>query len=1264
MTMCCSNILAQSGAGSIQGTVTDSTGAVIVGATIQAINQATSVVANAKSNGVGFYQVPALFTGTYTVTYTAAGMKSYRTSIELLVNQNAVINPVMTAGAVTQQIEVAADAVQLTTTNSGTVGATLENARINQLPMNGRLLLTLAGESTPGIEMGNGSRPNGLMAEAMEYVQDGISLANRNFGGEKETQSQLPDPDAVQEVRLETTNTSAQYSEPATGIITTKSGTNGLHGSFFETARNNAIGIARARQDPTNLVVPHLVRNEFGASAGGPIILPHVYHGKDKSFWFFAYERFSLRQLSSQRNNVPTLAMRQGDFSGLVNGSNVLQQLYDPNTTYNSGSANCPGTPTSTTNPNGANPYCRKAFANNQIPISRLAPGSKLLQDITPLPTTTDNPLITSNIIVLNPISQTIPNMTFRFDHSFNETNRAYMRYTNTNMLQRALRNTPSAPGTVAADGFPALADGNQDQNTVMFTGVVGFTHVFSPTFYSETIVGQEWWNEWFSGGPGNQNNYEKMFGTPNNFGEPGFPSFNGLFMLYPGTQWNYGISQIVSNLDENLTKTSGKHEMHFGGRYRHERFGYLADRNQDGITFGGQATGLENPATGASYGGTSNAGNANADMFLGAANNYSVQLQPPYTHYHDMELDAYFQDDYHVTRNLTVNLGMRYEAHPAAWTKDGMLVGFDMKTDQQVLPNPTSFYVAKGYTTQGAINNLANLGAGYETPQQAGLPNGLLKNYLFTLSPRLGVAYQPFGGKHGTVIRGAYGRYIYPIPIRNFQIQSLKMAPLAATFSQNYLAANQSPDGLAGYLLRAPQQVVMGLNSSNVVDSTSATAIIPGFNVTHIASDAAPDYVTEVNATVEQPLKGNSALRVSWVWTHGTNLDHFYYFNFHPSTFVWEMATGTTTPSGGASVIGTSQQNTYAATATGPYDQTKYGGSSLRISKDGWSNDNSLQLDYRRNFNHGIAYQVLYVWSKAFRLGGNTFRDGQNYPATNYLGVLGSQGTMSLFSGTTAITPATPPVQANAPAWAPSHALYKFENYQVDSAIPFHHIQFNGILDLPFGRGKRFFGNSNSFMNELIGGFSLAGDGNIVSEVFQPGAGNWGATNPLKVYKHKAPITDCRSGVCHASFEWFNGYLAPTVVNAASKGVSGLPSDYVPYSTPINNNPLDTTNYGTNNVKVTLLNGQTQTQSYGSGTSGANPYSKTFLPGPINYTVDLSLFKVFAITEKANVRVNVDAFNALNVQGYNNPGGDGTENLLSSHNTPRQIQLTMRLTF
>jgi hypothetical protein len=175
----------------------------------------------------------------------------------------------------------------------------------------------------------------------------------------------LPDPDAVQEIKIETVTSNAQFATPATAVLTTKSGTNRFHGSLFETARNNAIGNAVPRGTVrTAYLLPHLVRNEFGASVGGPILIPHVYDGKDKSFFFFSYERFSLGQSTPEAAFVPTAAMRGGDFSGLKPGG-VLQQLYDPSTTGNA-----------------ASNYQRQQFAgllngvptNNVIPLSRISP--------------------------------------------------------------------------------------------------------------------------------------------------------------------------------------------------------------------------------------------------------------------------------------------------------------------------------------------------------------------------------------------------------------------------------------------------------------------------------------------------------------------------------------------------------------------------------------------------------------------------------------------------------------------------------------------------------------------------------------------------------------------------------------------------------------------------------------------------------------------------------------------------------------------------
>lgn len=1220
MAICSSSALAQSGAGSIQGTVQDSTGAVIGGVTVHVVNRDTGASFDTATNSTGFYVVPSLFTGNYTITFSAAGMKKYETSVSLQDAQNAVIGPTLSPGSVTEQVTVAGDTIQLATYDSGTISTQVDFNRINQLPMNGRQVLTLAGMTTPGLE-GGGQRANGNMPEGLEYTQDGAPLTNRGFGGEgNSTQAQLPDPDSVQEIKIETSNSSAQFATPATAIITTKSGTNQLHGSLFETARNNAIGIAKARQNPSNYAAPHLVRNEFGASVGGPILVPELYDGRDRSFFFFSYERFSLRSFISELVTVPTQAMRNGDFSGLTNSAGVLQVLYDPATTD-------PVT------------HQRQAFPNNQIPISRESPLAKALFAITPLPSTADNPLITQNLTAPGISNQTVQNITFRLDHVVDQNNRLYSRYTGINQSLVSLRNSPSnAPSTIAGAGLPAGANGLSEIPISTYSGALGFTHLFSPTFFSETILSQQWFSQYFNGGPASNINVEQALGLPNNFREQGFPAIVGTnanssypTMQYGGTQFNYGISQILTNIDENLTKVLGRHQLQFGGRYRHERFGYLPDRSPDQVNFGAYATADLSPASGVNYTALANTGNGNADLFLGAAYNYTTTLNASYQHYREQEIDSYFQDNFHVNKALTINAGIRWEMHPAPYTKDGLLQSFDLTNKAIVLANPLSFYVNKGYTTQTIVTNLQNLGMKFETPQQAGLPTSLFYNNNFVFSPRIGVAYTPFSGRHGTVLRAGYGRYIYPVPIRNSVKITAPDPPFSASYSQNYVAGNQNPNGdtLPNYLLRAPQTVVAGQNSANVVDSGNVNDLRPGINEITLDPHYHPDIVTQVNATIEQPASGGSVFRITYLFDHGEGLDQEYFYNNFPSPYVWEITTKTAVPGG-----------TYANTAMGPYDQTLYGSYDILDQKTGWSNDNSLQLNFQRQFKNGYAYQVFYVYSRAFRVGGNYFRDGMLYPAANY-------------------APGTLPVNPGPDIAHPSHELNRFENYKVDSAIPEHRVQFNGIVNLPVGRGKHFLGNANRLVDELLGGYQVAFNGTVLSQQFQPNSGNWGPTSSIKTYKqHK--ITDCRSGVCRKENLWFNGYIAPAVINAPIKGVSGLPSDYVPFQTPIN------TTTGTNYAPpITLANGSVVSNvTYSPGPS-VNPYSKTFIHGPFNYNADLSLFKVFPITERVSFRVNVDAFNAFNIQGHNNPNTtDGTEAFTSSYWTPRQLQLTARLTF
>jgi hypothetical protein len=1304
LMICCTSGFAQtqSGLSTIQGTVADSTGAVIRNATIHIVNKATGATSDAKSNDVGFYEAPGLIAGTYTVTVKAPNMKTYVYTVQIEATQTAVVNPVLTPGAVTEQVTVQGSIVQLTDTSSGAITSTLDRQQIDQLPMNTRIIGILVLETTPGLEngfgqpsgsnFGVGTRMNGLVGEAMEYVEDGAPTENRQFGGPNvSAQAQYTDPDAIQEVRVEASGGGAEYATPGTAVLTTKSGTNQMHGSAFWTGRNNsAAGIAKNRSNLSNFAAPNFKRNEFGASAGGPVILPHVYHGKDKTFWFFAYERYSLIQSSNLSGGIDTPAMAGGDFSGL---NTTL--LYDPATT--TANAACPtpaavsgvviwnaGTPAN-------NPYCRTPFGNgiegdpgnNQIPVARRNAISKIMYDMEPTPNITGiiNPTAASNYNWLAPNFYIVPTITTRLDHNFNEKNKAYVRFTDNIQTDQY---SAGVIGTLAADGIPALTEGTETIAPYPnFVAAVGYTHVFSPSFFSETIISGNWAAQHVTN-PGGQSDYESQFGLPNNFGEPRMPNIGSFVMSHTGNQGNYGVNQMILNIDENLTKTLDKHQLQFGVRYRHEHLGYQPDESTDQATTGGLGTALYNPATGANYGAISGTGANSADAFMGNMINYSVNILPAYTPFADQEFDAYIQDDFHMSKNLTVNLGLRWEDHPSM-TSGGIGTTIDMVHHGLVLESTPASQVSRGITTQAIINSMMNVGANIETPAEAGMPSTLLRSYPFTFGPRVGFAWQMFGDRRGTVLSASYGRYIFPEALRNL-IDSARNLPNFTGYGYNDNTAAQDPDSIANYSLRHPQHLFLGQNTSNIVNSAGNNAILPGIGGDYLNPDYPPEYVSEVNVTVEQPFKDQSALRVTYNYTHASNLDHSFYPNDGLQAFVWEYDTGTPTPTGGASSIGTCN---YQTTGLNPWDCKVFGNFGIR-NRNGWSVDNSLQVNYRRQFHHGIAYQAMYVWSRPFRVGGNSTRDSLAYPIQDYMGTLGTAAGASYApaagEGPMIQPVAPPPLPQGAVSWADYKALDRFEDYKTEPYYSdmYHHIVITGIYDLPVGRGKWLLGNSNRFVDEFVGGWQVAGAGQVLSQAFPPTATNWGAISPLVTYKHSLPIVDCSSGKCFNRFMWFNGYISPKFLPPGNGGVcttncvTGLPTSYVPYQVPINNNPNIAANFGNNNVNLTVptLNGGNpisvgfapdESQVYG----GNNPYNKTVVHGPFNYEADLSVYKVFPINERMNVRVNVDAFNAFNIMGYNNPNATNGEESVSpggvdgsSYWTPRQLQLTMRFTF
>lgn len=1237
---------AQSGAGTIQGTVVDAASAMVPNCSVDVVNVATGVAYHTISNSTGFYSVPGLFVGTYSLTFTAKGMKKYETRLDLQDGQVAVINVKLSVGSVSEQVTVAATAIQLATYDSGTVSTELDTVRIDQLPMNGRNVLNLASVTVPGVE-GNGTRANGMMAQAMEYTQDGAPMTDRQFGGELGSGGNspvlnvvLPDPDSVQEVRFETNGSSAQFSTPATVMLTTKAGTNTFHGSAFETARNNAIGIAKARQNPSNFAAPHLVRNEFGASVGGPIRIPKLYNGKDKSFFFFAYERYSIRQGVSSLVVVPTDAERNGDFSAIKIGTQ-LQTIYDPSTSQYAG-----GTYTRTQ-------YAYNGVANTINP-ALISPLATAL--FAGMPHATNQSVVpqvsgATNLTVNDPNEQTAPKFTFRLDHVFNEKNHAYLRFT----FQPNDNRTAGYPSIAPNLATPLLQYGVSTLTSSPATNIstaLQYAHVFSPTFFMETVLSGQWMHSYYGNQSYNTVPYEKSLGLPNNFGRLGFPGITGMTMVYNGTQGIFGSSQLIANLDENLTKIAGKHQIFFGGRYRHERLGYLPTSGTDSVAFGTTATSLNNPASCAppatSCAANSNTGIADASFFIGDADSYGQSLASPYGNYYDNSFAPYIQDNWHASHSLTVNFGLRWEAQFAPGNAGGNIAFFDYKNDALVLPNPIASYVTSGKTTQAIVTNLQNIGGKIETAAQGNLPASGTYNNLWNFNPRVGVAWTPSFLKHGTVLRGAFGSFIYPVPIRTGVQWYTTGVPFVAAYSQSYISAQYAPDGLANYDGRTAQTVVAGKNSGNSIVNTSTTnAILPGVGLTAESPNYPPPHVLNYNVTLEQPLKDGSVIRVSYLLAHGYDLDQNLQVNIAPSAYIWVANTGTLPVTGALSAV-----------AMNPYDKTTWGGLTESVTT-GWSNDNSLQLNYEHPFKHGYAYQIYGVYSSAFRVGGNAFRDNVLYPAADFL-------PSALPSG---LNPGT--------LTNPSHALNRFENYQPDMAIPRYRLQYNGVVDLPVGRGKHFLHNANRLLDEIVGGYEVAFTGTMVSQSFQPVSGsqlcfsfgcfnlgnNYGASSPIKLYKDNK-IVDCRTGVCRNEYLWFNGYISPTTISK----VTGLPSDYVPDQVPINNNPTGGLYggalYGTNYVLESYPGGTTL-QVYNPGPAGTTPISHTVLQGPKNAEADISLYKVFKITEGTSLRINVDAFNAFNIQGLNNPNvGDGTLNFLTSYWTPRQLQLSGRFTF
>ena len=1243
-----------SGSATLSGVVKDSSGAVIPKAKVTSTHIETGVKAATTTNNDGFFVFPPVQIGNYKVRCEAPGMKAWEQDVQLETGKTSDVNPVLTLGDVSQTVMVTAE-IPLITTNEPTDATTLDQQRIKEIPINGRDLNTLIMDVTPGIEYGgnvnDGARTGGMMTYSTTYSQDGTSANNREFGGSQGLQGL----ESIGEVRIETSTGNAKSSSPASVIVSTRSGTNRYVASLYETTRNNCCGVAKRRQDVnpngTPFSLPKLIRNEFGGSFGGPVVLPSfglngkkLYEGRNRTFFFISREQTALRQGLTYSFSVPTVAQRNGNFSGLQTNLGLPITIYDPNSGEIQTLARGPVT-------------IRAPFPNNTIPVSRQSPLSKYIYGITPLPTDITEPNIASNLKYAIGNSS-LPNVqnnptTIRVDHRLGSKD---------NFIAKANWNTQTSwfLGTTPAGSLFVPTLGGEANVTYLpmqaWGAAISETHVFSPTLFVETLLNKVWQtSKTINGAPGAQQNWAAKLGLPNPFEQIGWPNVQTVGTNF--TQYIEGdnrrfLSSGITNIQQNYTWIKGSHNIAFGGGWHDEVQRLLPDQGNisGSSTYNSLATALESTTAGntTSPSAVGNTGFDAANFFLGNAATYSVYLSRGVMKVDQRTSFLYIQDSWRMNSRLTLTPGLRWDMNPA-WTDSNKLLNtFDVKNHAVVLAEPLDYYIKSGATTAQVASNFQKVNVKFETAQDIGIPNNFFPSNMKDFGPRMGFAYKFLDGKKSFVLRGGYGLYISGLPLRTLLAQFSGVLPFKATFQYNPNNSAQSPDGTSSYLLTHPSTIIAGLNSTNPVDITNPNALGVGQSITAMSPNMPSTKIQQWNIAFEKELGRAMVMRLKYDGKHGSSLDQLDNINPQQTDYLYYTSTLQTTPTG-----------TFSAVARRAYDQNAYTTINF-LSKTGVSNSAFLVAEIERRFSRGLQFQAFYTMTNAYRLAGNSFRD--------------SPGTTSA-----QFAPGTVPADFD--------ALNRFLHYQRDTGVPKHRVRWNWIYELPFGHNRQFAHNSPRWVTAMIGGWSLTGSGTVVSTWFALDAGNWNFTGaPAEVYGKKYPIQDCTGtpasartaaeARCYQGYYYWNGYISPNRMNSVNangvpNGYIGIPTNVKPAVTPIIPYGMPgaaTGDYDTNVVYIKLNNSANPVRV--TADTGLNPFRNQYRLGPFNWVMDSSMRKTFRFKEggKANLRVSVDVFNVLNNQGLNTPNNAGVVTLQNSFGPygfqPRQVQGGFRLEF
>ena len=683
--------IAQVSTGTISGTVRDSSGAVIPSAKVQIVRQATSESRDVLTNDHGEFNVPNLPVGQYSVTVTLAGFKTelFR-DITLEVDKVLNLPVILQPGVVTESVQVTGGA-PLVDTATSSLGQVIDNKQINDLPLNGRnvwALGLLSGNSVPvkGINSNLPFTGGGGRYQTNDILLDGIDNNTIATGGNIGYNgiNYSPSVDAVTEFKVKTNNYSAEFGRSAGTIVSavTKSGTNALHGDLWEFVRNNVFDANNFFSNASRTPRQPFKQNQFGFTVGGPIIIPKLYNGRNRTFFFADYE--GVRRVTSASStiiDIPPVAFRTGDFSSYP------YTIFDPrNRTLNS-----KGLVVST------------PLAGNRIPTSLLNPGALATLALLPQPNYGPPGAQAANYLFTGRQPFDSNQYDIRIDHQFSEKDSIFVR------VSRSAQ-TSTNPGNFS--GF--LGAGTNNINNSVNT-ILNDIHIFTPTLINEARFGYTRHNGSILVIGTDQG---VSFANQNGIALYPFPvqTFPQILFSYSGSSTggsqeftslgpggpNLNIQNLFEGADD-LSWIRGNHALKMGVDVRRNRFDTI---------YGGGATVFGSIFTSSSA--SPNSGAPLADFLLGDPAQLTGTQLLDWARMRNLYVGTYIQDDWKVSSKLTLNLGLRYElfTQPVDARNRGAL--FDAATGKFVVPG------------------------------QNGFSNAIVAGHHLNFAPRLGFAYSP----------------------------------------------------------------------------------------------------------------------------------------------------------------------------------------------------------------------------------------------------------------------------------------------------------------------------------------------------------------------------------------------------------------------------------------------------------------------------------------------------------------------------------------